>query len=114
MSFAIKHRDIEREWENQGGVLVVFLNNWRFLLTLRRSIPANILERMRRSNFISNIVIALEHLGANEQWSLWSTAHLEDCSLGLLHSFGFLYFCVIIRTKMIIIRHFIIMHDFRK
>ncbi|KAF4398853.1 hypothetical protein G4B88_023447, partial [Cannabis sativa] len=21
------------------------------------------------------------HLGANEQWSLWSTAHLEDCSL---------------------------------
>lgn len=29
-------------------------------------------------------IIALEHLGANEQWSLWSTAHMEDCSLGLL------------------------------
>lgn len=53
MSFAIKHRDIEREWENRGGVVVIFLNNWRFLLTLRRCMPANILERMRRSNLIS-------------------------------------------------------------
>jgi len=25
MSFAIKHRDIEREWENRGGVMVIFL-----------------------------------------------------------------------------------------
>ncbi|KAK7317085.1 hypothetical protein RJT34_01016 [Clitoria ternatea] len=24
MSFAIKHRDIEREWENRGGVVVIF------------------------------------------------------------------------------------------
>lgn len=38
-------------------------------------------------------IIALEHIGANEQWSFWSTAHMEDCSLGLLHSFWFCYFC---------------------
>lgn len=25
MSFALKHRDIEREWENRGGVMVIFL-----------------------------------------------------------------------------------------
>lgn len=39
--------------------------------------------------FIFKFIIALEHSGANEQWSLWSTAQMEDCSLGLLHSFGF-------------------------
>lgn len=39
-----------------------------------------------------NFIIALEHPGANEQWSLWSTALMEDCSLGLLHSFGFVIF----------------------
>lgn len=27
--------------------------------------------------------IILEHHGAFEQWSLWSTAQLEDCSLVL-------------------------------
>lgn len=37
-------------------------------------------------------IIALEHIGANEQWSFWSTAHMEDCSLGLLHSFLVLLF----------------------
>lgn len=64
--------------------------------------------------FNFNIVIALEHLGANEQWSLWSTAHLKDCSLGLLHSFGFIYFCVIIRVMMMIIRHFRFRHGLKK
>ncbi|OVA04707.1 hypothetical protein BVC80_1719g36 [Macleaya cordata] len=36
-----------------------------------------------------NFIIPVEHLGAYKQWSLWSTTHIEDCSLGLLHSFGF-------------------------
>lgn len=31
--------------------------------------------------------IILEHHGAFEQWSLWSTAQLKDCSLGLLQIF---------------------------
>ncbi|GJS26790.1 serine/arginine-rich splicing factor SR34A isoform X1 [Tanacetum coccineum] len=35
-------------------------------------------------NLFSNI-IALELLGLHEHWSLWSTAHHEECSFGLLH-----------------------------
>lgn len=76
--------------------------------------PANILEKDEEIKFNFNIVIALEHLGANEQWSLWSMAHLKDCSLGLLHSIGFIYFCVITRVIIMIIRRFRIRCGFRK
>lgn len=38
LSFAIIHRDLEREWENHFGVMSIIFCYWRFLLTLRRSI----------------------------------------------------------------------------
>lgn len=41
------------------------------------------------------IIIAVEHLGAYEHRSLWSTAHHEDCSLGLLHSFVLVNFVIV-------------------
>jgi hypothetical protein len=53
LCFAFKHRDIEWEWENRGGIVVIFLNKWRFFLTLGRCMPANNLERMRRANLFS-------------------------------------------------------------
>lgn len=107
-------QDIEREWEIRGGVVVIFLNNGRFLLTLRRCMPANILERTGRSNLFSILLLLWSIFGANEQWSSWSMAHLKDCSIGLLHSFGFIYFCVIIRAMMMIVRRFRFRLDFRK
>lgn len=77
----------------------IIFYNWRLLLTLRRAIHLqNIVEWWGDQIYISNFVIALEHLGANEQWSLWSTAHIEYCSLGLLHSFWFWHTFVIVRV----------------
>lgn len=37
--------------------------------------------------------IAMELLGLHEHWSFWSTAHHEECSFGLLHSFVLFHFC---------------------
>lgn len=69
MSIALIHRDIERDWEIQCGVLVVIFYYWRFLLTLKKIYTsAKILERMRRSKFISILLL------------LWSI--LEQMSYG--------------------------------
>lgn len=89
MSFAIIHRDVDREWEktrwNFKGYF--FYNKWSY------TSGAQILRGMRSSNFISNFIIALEHLlGAYEKWSFRSITSLKDCSIGLLHSCFFLYF----------------------
>lgn len=88
MSFAIKHRDIEREWENRGGVVVIFLNNGRFLLTLRRCMPANILERMRRQIYFQyyySFGASLEQMsnGARGAW-LTSRIALLVCFIVLV------------------------------
>lgn len=55
MSIAIIHRDIEREWENQGGGVLFFIIGLLEILAHSQKIStcAKILERMRRSNFIS-------------------------------------------------------------
>lgn len=68
---------------------------WRYLLPVQRSIHLQKFMGWCGDEIkFQFIIIALEHLEANEQWILWSTAHMEDCSLGLLHDFGFvmLYF----------------------
>ena len=89
MSFAVIHRDVEREWEKSGwsfGSLFLFGS----CCSLSEDLYiCKILREDEESKFYFQFIIAVEHLGAYEQWSLWSTAHLEDCSLGLLHSFGF-------------------------
>ncbi|KAK3232283.1 hypothetical protein Dsin_004164 [Dipteronia sinensis] len=92
MSFAIIHSDIEREWENLGGVMGLF-----FIIGDSCSLSEDLYvcensweDEETKLNF--KFIIALEHPGAFEQWSLCSTAHMEDCSLGLLHSFGFAIF----------------------
>lgn len=38
MSFGIIHRDVNGDWEKSGWSCGYFIYNWRFLLTLRRSI----------------------------------------------------------------------------
>ena len=101
LSCAIMHSDIEREWENQGGVdlwVLYFITGDCFSPSEELYIYKKIVEWWGDQIYISNFVIALEHLGANEQWSLWSTAHIEYCSLGLLHSFWFWHTFVIVRV----------------
>jgi len=53
MSIGIIHRDIEREWENQGGVVCYLLLLEILAQSQKIYTSAKILERMRRSNFIS-------------------------------------------------------------
>lgn len=89
MSFGTIHRDVNWEWEKSGWNFGYYFYKWRFLITLRRFIHLPKFERDEESKIYFKFIIAWEHLGAYEQWSLWSTAHLEDCSLGWHHSFGF-------------------------
>jgi len=75
----------------------IIFYNWRLLLTLRRAIHLQkYCGMMRRPNIYFQFIIALELLGENERWSLWSMVHMEDCSLGLLHSFWFCHTFVIV------------------
>lgn len=92
MSFAVIHRDLEREWENQGGVMGIFLNNWRpWSLPEDLYICENSGEDVE-IKFVFEFNIALEHLGANEQWSLWSMAHRGIALLVCFIVLVFLYF----------------------
>lgn len=69
MSIAIIHRDIEREWEDHCGVMgIIFINGATCSLS-EELCTAKFLERMRRYKIYFNIIIPLEHLGANEQWN---------------------------------------------
>lgn len=54
MSIAIIHRDIERDWEIHCGVMGVIFYKLEILAHSQKIYSsAKILERMRRSNFIS-------------------------------------------------------------
>ncbi|KAF9671053.1 hypothetical protein SADUNF_Sadunf12G0006800 [Salix dunnii] len=92
LSFAIMHRNIEREWGNQCGLEIVAHPQKSYT-------SAKYCGMMRRPNIYFQFIIALE-LGENEQWSSWSMVHMEDCSLGLLHSFWFCHTFDIVKVLM--------------
>lgn len=58
MSFAIIHRDLEREWENHFGVMSIYFLLLEILAHSPKSYTsAKILERMRSSNFNSIYIL---------------------------------------------------------
>ncbi|PON71975.1 hypothetical protein PanWU01x14_068170, partial [Parasponia andersonii] len=82
MSIAMIHRDIERDWEIQCGVMgVIFLLLEILAHSQKIYTSAKILERMRRSKFISIYLLLwsiLEQMsnGAFGAWLTWRIALL--------------------------------------
>lgn len=56
MSFAMIHRGLEREGEDQGGVMSIILVIGDLGHSQKIYSSAKFLESMRRSNFISNLI----------------------------------------------------------
>lgn len=94
MIFAIIHRHLEREWEDQGEVMGIILKNWR-CWSLWKIYSSAKFRRGKEINFCFKLIIALEHLGAKEQWSFWSMAQLRIALLVCFMVFSFHYFFLI-------------------
>lgn len=99
MSFAIVPRHLEREWEDQGEVMGTIFEKMEMLVSLEDLFIYKSRERKG-----DQILFQIKYcFGAS--WSKLAVELLEhgssqDCSLGLLHSFGFFLLLLLLRDVL--------------
>lgn len=99
MSFAIIPRHLEREWEDQGEVMGIIFKKMETLVA-----PEDLFICKSQERKGVQILFQIKYcFGAS--WSKLAMELLEhgssqDCSLGLLHSFGFSLLLLLLRDVL--------------